>query len=156
MGFQAEQKALRKHDILPNPYTSNLPSTGNSSNPHETEMTQKQYRNKAFLVSVVIVFAGIASACTAAQQPQTQTGTENTTPPLTKQEAAASSPTPSPVQKATSPAPTQAINLPACVNSDCDCKDFVDQEEAQRVFDAYPSDPFKLDRDKDGIACENN
>ncbi|HEY9673816.1 MAG TPA: excalibur calcium-binding domain-containing protein [Waterburya sp.] len=35
-------------------------------------------------------------------------------------------------------------------------KDFATQAEAQRVFKAYPGDPFKLDRDKDGIACEKN
>ena len=28
------------------------------------------------------------------------------------------------------------------------------QAEAQRVLEAYPGDPFKLDRDKDSIACE--
>jgi hypothetical protein len=60
-------------------------------------------------------------------------------------------PKPSPVQKAVepapkplpnweavaplpSPSPTQAANLPACINSDCDCKDFATQEEAQRVL----------------------
>ncbi|MEG4032041.1 MULTISPECIES: excalibur calcium-binding domain-containing protein [unclassified Microcoleus] len=28
------------------------------------------------------------------------------------------------------------------------------QAEAQRVLEAYPGDPFKLDRDRDSIACE--
>lgn len=145
----------------------------------------KKHRNKAFLVSVVIVFASIVGACTAALQPET----ENTSPVTTEQgdDAAAASipspaatkpapssapvqkatkpvPSPAPVQKATkpvpspalSPSPTQAANLPACVNSDCDCKDFATQAEAQQVFDAYPGDPFKLDRDNDGLACENN
>jgi type IV secretory pathway VirB10-like protein len=178
----------------------------------------KQYRNKAFLVSVVIVFASMVGACTAALQPET----ENTSPVTTEQgdDAAAASipssmqkatkpvpvpspatiepapssasvqkaikpvpspasvqkvikpvpspvpvqkatkpvPSPAPVQKATKPvpSPTQAANLPACVGSDCDCKDFATQAQAQRVFDAYPGDPFKLDRDKDGIACEKN
>ena len=45
--------------------------------------------------------------------------------------------------------------LPACVHTDCNCKDFKTQKEAQRVLDAFPSDPHRLDRDKDGIACEN-
>lgn len=49
--------------------------------------------------------------------------------------------------------PTQP--LPACVKTDCDCKDFKNQQEAQRVLDAFPGDPHKLDQDKDGIACEN-
>lgn len=36
-----------------------------------------------------------------------------------------------------------------------DCKDFSSQREAQRVFDqAGPGDPYRLDRDHDGIACE--
>ena len=45
-------------------------------------------------------------------------------------------------------------NLPACVNSDCDCSNFRTQAEAQQVFNAYPSDPFKLDGDGDGRVCE--
>ncbi len=45
-------------------------------------------------------------------------------------------------------------NLPACVNSDCDCSDFRTQAEAQQVFNAYPGDPFKLDGDGDGRVCE--
>jgi outer membrane biosynthesis protein TonB len=80
--------------------------------------------------------------------------------PAPVQIAARPSPSPSPIQRAIepapSPSPTQAANLPACVNSDCNCTDFATQEEAQRVFDAYPGDPHRLDRDKDGIACENN
>jgi hypothetical protein len=35
-------------------------------------------------------------------------------------------------------------------------KIFTAQEEAQRVFDAYPGNPYRLDKDKDGIACESN
>ncbi|MBW4550991.1 MAG: thermonuclease family protein [Aphanocapsa sp. GSE-SYN-MK-11-07L] len=38
---------------------------------------------------------------------------------------------------------------------DYDCKDFRTQAEAQRVLDTYPGDPFRLDRDGDGIACES-
>lgn len=38
---------------------------------------------------------------------------------------------------------------------DYDCKDFRSQAEAQRMLEAYPGDPFRLDRDKDGIACES-
>jgi micrococcal nuclease len=40
-------------------------------------------------------------------------------------------------------------------NRDYDCKDFKSQAEAQRILTAYPSDPFRLDRDGDGIACES-
>jgi micrococcal nuclease len=38
---------------------------------------------------------------------------------------------------------------------DYDCKDFKTQREAQAVLDADPSDPYRLDRDKDGKACES-
>lgn len=55
-----------------------------------------------------------------------------------------------------SPTPTTTTgNLPACTQSDCDCKDFKTQAEAQRVLDASPGDPHRLDGDKDGIACES-
>ena len=37
---------------------------------------------------------------------------------------------------------------------DLDCRDFATREEAQAEFDADPSDPFDLDRDNDGTACE--
>jgi hypothetical protein len=42
---------------------------------------------------------------------------------------------------------------------DRDCPDFTSQAEAQQFFidNGGPSrDPHRLDRDKDGIACENN
>jgi micrococcal nuclease len=55
-----------------------------------------------------------------------------------------------------SPTPTTTNgNLPACTNSDCDCKDFKTQAQAQQVLNAFAGDPYKLDGDKDGIACES-
>jgi hypothetical protein len=36
-----------------------------------------------------------------------------------------------------------------------DCDDFTYQEEAQAVYDRDPSDPYGLDADDDGIACED-
>lgn len=45
--------------------------------------------------------------------------------------------------------------LPSCVKSDCNCSDFSTQNEAQKVFELFPNDKFRLDRDKDGIACES-
>jgi excalibur calcium-binding domain-containing protein len=36
------------------------------------------------------------------------------------------------------------------------CADFASQADAQAVLRADPSDPNKLDADKDGIACESN
>jgi micrococcal nuclease len=53
------------------------------------------------------------------------------------------------------PVRSQSSGLPSCVNSDCNCSDFRSQAEAQRVFDSFPGDRFKLDRDRDGIACES-
>lgn len=51
--------------------------------------------------------------------------------------------------------PLVESQLPDCVNSDCNCSDFATQKAAQTVLDAFPGDPFRLDRDKDGIACES-
>ncbi len=102
-----------------------------------------------------------------------QKAVEPTPKPLPVQRPVEPAPKPSPVQKPVelapkplpnreavaplpSPSPTQSANLPACISSDCDCKDFATQEEAQRVFDAYSGDPYRLDKDKDGIACETN
>lgn len=45
--------------------------------------------------------------------------------------------------------------FPICVNTDCDCKDFNSQTEAQQVLNAFSGDPHRLDRDKDGVACEH-
>jgi len=56
-------------------------------------------------------------------------------------------------QQTLTPTPTTG-GLPPCTKSDCDCKDFKTRAEAQRVLDAFPGDPFRLDKDKDGIACE--
>lgn len=42
-------------------------------------------------------------------------------------------------------------------DKDYDCSDFSTQKEAQAFFESKggpSSDPHKLDRDKDGIACE--
>ena len=36
------------------------------------------------------------------------------------------------------------------------CNDFPSQQAAQEALRSDPSDPSGLDRDKDGIACENN
>ena len=40
-------------------------------------------------------------------------------------------------------------------NRDYNCSDFRTQAEAQRMLNAYPGDPFRLDGDHDGIACES-
>lgn len=37
---------------------------------------------------------------------------------------------------------------------DYDCSDFKNQESAQQMLQRYPTDPYHLDRDHNGIACE--
>ncbi len=45
---------------------------------------------------------------------------------------------------------------PALAQTDrYDCPDFDYQEDAQRIYDQNPSDPYGLDDDNDGIACES-
>jgi micrococcal nuclease len=56
------------------------------------------------------------------------------------------------------PPSTKTFSFPSVKsrpNRDYDCKDFRSQAEAQQIFDAYPDDPFQLDLDRDGIACES-
>lgn len=48
-----------------------------------------------------------------------------------------------------------ASSLPPCVDDDCNCGDFRDQPLAQAVLEAFPNDPFVLDQDGNGIACES-
>ena len=38
--------------------------------------------------------------------------------------------------------------------ADFDCSDFANAEQAQEVYDRYPGDPYRLDPDGDGVACE--
>lgn len=45
--------------------------------------------------------------------------------------------------------------LPPCVDDDCNCGDFREQALAQKVLEAFPDDPFVLDRDANGLACES-
>lgn len=53
------------------------------------------------------------------------------------------------------PEPEPTVNLPACVNSDCNCSDFSSWSQAQAVLNGFPGDPHGLDRDNDGEACES-
>ena len=43
----------------------------------------------------------------------------------------------------------------SCALSDCNCSDFATQGQAQTCLNADPSDPFGLDGDDDGEACES-
>jgi micrococcal nuclease len=64
-----------------------------------------------------------------------------------------------PTTRSPQPRPTAAqtpsAGLPPCTLTDCNCSDFSSWAEAQRVLKAFPGDPFRLDRDGDGIACES-
>jgi micrococcal nuclease len=51
--------------------------------------------------------------------------------------------------------PNTQLSNPRSLKQDYDCKDFKTQREAQAVLDANPGDPYRLDRDKDGKACES-
>lgn len=48
---------------------------------------------------------------------------------------------------------TTAAAEPVATTSDYDCSDFATQEEAQEYLE--PGDPYGLDADNDGIACED-
>lgn len=50
---------------------------------------------------------------------------------------------------------TLVLASPARARQDLDCADFATQEEAQAVLEQDRSDPNRLDRDGDGIACES-
>ena len=51
---------------------------------------------------------------------------------------------------------TFGITGTAQAATDRDCPDFASQAAAQAAFDAVPGDPERLDRDNDGIACEDH
>ncbi len=51
--------------------------------------------------------------------------------------------------------PVQTQTLPSCINSDCNCNDFKTQIQAQQVLNAFGRDQYRLDGDKDGVACES-
>jgi Excalibur calcium-binding domain len=57
---------------------------------------------------------------------------------------------------AASPASGAHAALILAQRGDVDCSDFQFQEQAQAFFESHqPGDPFHLDADNDGIACEN-
>ncbi|MFM7470961.1 MAG: DNA/RNA non-specific endonuclease [Nodosilinea sp.] len=45
-------------------------------------------------------------------------------------------------------------NLPPCVNDDCNCGDFISQQQAQVVLEAFPKDIYGLDEDGNRRACD--
>lgn len=46
-------------------------------------------------------------------------------------------------------------NLPPCVDDNCHCGDFLSQAQAQIVLESFAADPYNLDRDGNGRACED-
>lgn len=50
--------------------------------------------------------------------------------------------------------PDPRASLPPCVDDDCDCGDLISQPQAQAVLDSFRNDPYSLDRDGNGRACE--
>jgi len=68
-----------------------------------------------------------------------------------QQPPAGQGPPPAPVNP-----PPAVTTAPAVTAGDKNCSDFPSQAAAQAELRARPSDPYGLDRDKDGIACESN
>lgn len=50
---------------------------------------------------------------------------------------------------------SMAATATALAQDDLNCSDFATQEDAQAEYDRDTSDPHGLDRDKDGVACED-
>lgn len=50
--------------------------------------------------------------------------------------------------------PVDLSALPPCVDDDCNCGDFASQAQGQMVLDAFVDDPYGLDGDGNGTACE--
>jgi len=75
--------------------------------------------------------------------------TTSATPPPTPSPTA----TPTPAPTATPTATPSACG--PCAATDCNCADFDTQAEAQACLNTDPSDPFGLDGDGDGVACES-
>jgi micrococcal nuclease len=40
-------------------------------------------------------------------------------------------------------------------DGDCDCSDFESQDQAQQILENTPGDPYRLDGDGNGVACES-
>lgn len=59
------------------------------------------------------------------------------------------------IEQPSDDAGSPAIGEDGDTPDDFDCRDFDTQAEAQQLLDSTPGDPFGLDGDADGIACEN-
>jgi hypothetical protein len=77
------------------------------------------------------------------------TVTPTATPVATSTSTATATKTPSPTP------PSLVGACGSCALTDCNCSDFDTQSEAQTCLNADSSDPFGLDADDDGEACES-
>jgi hypothetical protein len=53
------------------------------------------------------------------------------------------------------PTPPDGDPCGPCAATDCNCGDFPTWQQAKACLDAYPSDPFDLDSNHDGVPCES-
>jgi hypothetical protein len=97
-------------------------------------------RTLAVLAASALVMVGVAGIANAT--------VEHPTPSPTPTQTTEPTPSPTPTGEP-DPTPTDEPE------DEFNCSDFEFQEDAQVVLEADPSDPNDLDRDKDGIACEN-
>jgi len=93
----------------------------------------------------------------SAVTPTTPTPSPTATPTAIPTPTPTPTPTPKPTPTPT-PTPTPSSLVGACGScalTDCNCSDFSTHAQAQACLNADPSDPFHLDGDHDGIACES-
>jgi hypothetical protein len=64
------------------------------------------------------------------------------------------SPPPTSTPPPSTPPPDSHSEVPPPADGEYDCSDFDTQAQAQQVYDDDPSDPYGLDGDDDGVACE--
>jgi len=111
-------------------------------------------------VVVDTVYCGQLPSPTPTLTPTREPSPTPTPTPITgASPTATATPSPTPTASPTpSPTATPTATVPACgpcAATDCDCGDFSTQAQSQACLEAYPSDPFNLDGDSDGIACES-
>lgn len=91
-----------------------------------------------------------------AQAPATPTPSPTaTTPPVTPTPTTTPTPTATPTKTPTPTPPSLVGACGSCALTDCNCSDFDTQSQAQTCLNADSSDPFGLDGDDDGEACES-
>ncbi|MEQ8963014.1 MAG: excalibur calcium-binding domain-containing protein [Coleofasciculus sp. C2-GNP5-27] len=113
----------------------------------------------SFLISAGLILALVTVQCHSPTNPPSS-ATEETdvpvsiyeTPPTHQTDQTVESLSPEPIETR---GENGTENLPECVNRDCNCSDFTQQKDAQRVLEQFPDDPHGLDKNNDGVACES-